>query len=169
MMRTVLDKLYLWSGYVAALFLAGIGVAVIAQVVGRFVGITIDSTEIAGFCLAATSFFALAHTFKSGSHVRVNLLVRRFTGTSHKLVEIWCCGASAVIVGYVAWHSILLAIQSWQFNDISPGLLAMPFWIPQAGMAAGLTLLTTALVDETISVARNNEPSYEAATDTALD
>ena len=169
MMRTVLDKLYLWSGYVAALFLAGIGVAVIAQVVGRFVGITIDSTEIAGFCLAATSFFALAHTFKSGSHVRVNLLVRRFTGTSRKLVEIWCCGASAVIVGYVAWYAILLAIQSWQFNDISPGLLAMPFWIPQAGMAAGLTLLTVALVDEMISVARSNEPSYEAAADRVLD
>lgn len=169
MTRTVLDKLYLWSGYVAAVFLAGIGVAIIAQVVGRFFGVSIDGTEIAGFCLATTSFFALAHTFKSGSHIRVNLLIRRFTGRSGRLVELWCCGISAVIVGYVAYHAVLLCIQSYQFHDVSPGLAAMPFWIPQAGMAAGLILLTVALVDELISVAGNNEPSYEAAKDTALD
>lgn len=169
MTRTVLDKLYLWSGYVAAAFLAGIAVAIIAQVVGRFFGVSIDGTEIAGFCLASTSFFALSHTFKSGSHIRVNLLIRRLTGKSRKLVELWCCGISAVIVGYVAYHAILLSIQSYQFNDISPGLAAMPFWIPQAGMAAGLILLTVALLDELILVAGNNEPSYEAAEDTALD
>jgi TRAP-type C4-dicarboxylate transport system permease small subunit len=169
MIRTVLDKLYIWSGYLAGVFLAGIGVAIIAQVVGRFFRVSIDGTEIAGFCLAATSFFALAHTFKSGSHIRVNLLIRRFTGKSRRLVELWCCGISAVIVGYVAYHAILLSIQSYQFHDISPGLAAMPFWIPQAGMAAGLILLTVALVDELVSVAGNNEPSYEAAKDTALD
>jgi TRAP-type C4-dicarboxylate transport system permease small subunit len=169
MIRTVLDKPYIWSGYLAGVFLAGIGVAIIAQVVGRFFRVSIDGTEIAGFCLAATSFFALAHTFKSGSHIRVNLLIRRFTGKSRRLVELWCCGISAVIVGYVAYHAILLSIQSYQFHDISPGLAAMPFWIPQAGMAAGLILLTVALVDELVSVAGNNEPSYEAAKDTALD
>lgn len=169
MTRAVLDKLYLWSGYVAAVFLAGIGVAVVAQVVGRFIGLTVESTEVAGFCLAATSFFALAHTFKSGSHVRVNLLVRRFSGTTRKIVEIWCCLAAALVVGYAAYHSVLLSIQSYQFNDISPGLVAMPFWIPQAGMAAGLILLTIALVDEMILVARNHQPSYEAATAAALD
>lgn len=169
MIRTILDSLYSWSGYLAAFFLAAIGLAVVAQIVGRFVGVTIEGTELAGFCLAATSFFALAHTFKSGSHVRVNLLVRRFTGSTGRLVEMWCCGASAVIVGYVAWHATLLVIQSYQFNDISPGLLAMPFWIPQAGMAAGLVLLTVALVDEMILVARGREPSYEDSTDRALD
>lgn len=169
MTRTVLDKMYMWSGYLAAVFLAGIGVAIIAQVAGRFFGVSIDGTEIAGFCLAATSFFALTHTFKSGSHIRVNLLIRRFSGKSRRLVELWCCGISAVIVGYVAYHAVLLSIQSYQFHDISPGLAAMPFWIPQAGMAAGLILLTVALVDELISVAGNNEPSYEAAKDTALD
>jgi TRAP-type C4-dicarboxylate transport system permease small subunit len=169
MIRTILDSLYSWSGYLSAFFLAAIGLAVVAQIVGRFVGVTIEGTELAGFCLAATSFFALAHTFKSGSHVRVNLLVRRFTGSTGRLVEMWCCGASAVIVGYVAWHATLLVIQSYQFNDISPGLLAMPFWIPQAGMAAGLVLLTVALVDEMILVARGREPSYEDSTDRALD
>lgn len=169
MIRTVLDSLYTWSGYLAAFFLAAIGLAVIAQIAGRFIGVTIEGTELAGFCLAATSFFALAHTFKSGSHVRVNLLVRRFTGTTGRLVEMWCCGASAVIVGYAAWYAVLLTVQSYQFNDISPGLLAMPFWIPQAGMAAGLLLLTVALVDEMILVACGREPSYEAAIDRALD
>lgn len=169
MIRIALDKLYLWSGYIAAFFLAAIAAAVIAQIVGRFFGVTIDGTEIAGFCLAATSFFALAHTFKSGSHVRVTLLAQRFTGSKRKAVEIWCCGASAVIISYIAYHAVLLVLQSFEFNDISPGLLAMPFWIPQAGMAAGLVLLAVALIDETIAIARGTKPSYASAENTAVE
>lgn len=165
MLRVALDKLYLCSGYVAAFFLAAIAAAIIAQVVGRFFRISIDAVEISGFCLAATSFFGLAHTFKAGSHVRVTLLIDRFTGTTHRLVEVWCCGAAAVVVCYLAYHVVLLVLQSIRFNDISPGLLAIPFWIPQSGMAAGLVLLAIALIDETIMVARGARPSYQTVED----
>lgn len=158
-MRRFLDTLYLWAGYVAAFLLASIAVSIIAQVAGRSLGYVIDSTEIAGFFMAGSSFFALAHTFKTGSHVRVTLLVQRMTGAPRRALEVWCCLASAAIVGGLAYYAGDLVVQSYRFGDISPGLLAIPFWIPQLAMAAGLTLLAVALVDEAIRVMRGETPS----------
>lgn len=160
MVRRFLDGLYLWSGYLAAVFLAAIAITIILQVIGRRVGFTVDATEIAGFCMAASTFFALAHTFKRGSHVRVTLLVTRLTGRARQGLEALCCLVAALIAGYAAWHAILLVLQSWQFGDISPGLLAIPFWIPQSAMAAGLLLLVVALLDEALAILRGRAPSY---------
>jgi TRAP-type C4-dicarboxylate transport system permease small subunit len=78
--RTLLEGLYKLSGYLAGFFLLSIALSIIAQVVGRFVGLTIDATELAGFCLAATTFLGLAFALRGGSHVRVNLLIRNFRG-----------------------------------------------------------------------------------------
>ena len=64
----------MFSGYLAAIFLAVIALTIIAQILGRFINVTIDSTETAGFSLAALTFFGLAYTFRSGEHIRVTLI-----------------------------------------------------------------------------------------------
>lgn len=168
-MRRSLDLLYDASGWLAAFFLAAIGLTIVGQIVARFFGKTIDSTELAGFCLAASTFLGLAYTFRAGSHIRVTLLIGRFSGSGRRWIELWCCAVAATTVGYLAWHAVLFALQSREFGDISPGLLAAPFWIPQGGMALGLVILTVALVDETVSVARGREPLYETNAETALE
>ena len=168
MVRRLLDALYRLSGYLAAFFLFAIAATIIGQIIGRFVGIAIDSTELSGFCLAATTFLGLAYTLKGGSHVRVNLLIRHFTGVSKKAVELWCCGLAALAVGYLAYNAILFAYESFVFGDKSPGLIAAPFWIPQSGMALGLFILTVALADEFVLITRNRTPGYETDIETAL-
>ena len=60
-MRKKLDKLYLYSGYLSAFFMMLIALTIVAQILGRFVNITIDSTETAGFSLAALTFFGLSY------------------------------------------------------------------------------------------------------------
>lgn len=169
MIRRALDLLYLGCGYLAAFFLAAIAVAIVFQVVGRSLGFVVDSTEIAGFFMAASSFFALAHTFRSGTHVRVTILVEHLTGGGRLLLEAWCCLAAAAVTGFLAWHAVELAVQSHEFGDISPGLLAIPFWIPQSAMAAGLVLLVVALLDEALSVLRGRMPAYTEGETAALD
>lgn len=75
-MRKKLDKLYLYSGYLSAFFMMLIALTIVAQILGRFVNITIDSTETAGFSLAALTFFGLSYTFHNGEHIRVTLFTR---------------------------------------------------------------------------------------------
>ncbi|NQW08540.1 MAG: TRAP transporter small permease [Alphaproteobacteria bacterium] len=159
-MRRTLDTLYLWSGYLAAVFLVMIALTIIAQIGGRFVGIAIDSTESAGFSLAGSTFLGLAYTFRHDGHIRVTLLTRFATGTLGKMMELWAIGFCAVAMGYLTYWSFDLVYFSYVFGDISPGLLAIPFWIPRSAMAIGTLILTIALIDEFVSVLCGKTPSY---------
>ncbi len=58
---------------------------------------------------------------------------------------------------------------SWRFGDLSPGLLAVPIWIPQSVMLAGLTILTIAFVDELALILKGRVPGYATPHDTALE
>lgn len=171
MVRNSLEKLYLWCGYLAAFFMACIALSISFQVIGRFVGLTVDATEISGMLLAASTFFGLAHALKKGTHVRVTLLVERLDMQGHprRLVETFCCGAAVVVVYYLAYYAILLAMQSYFFGDMSPGLIAVPLWIPHSAMAAGLVALSVALTDDLVSLWRGMVPSYTKNEDAALE
>ncbi|WP_414472672.1 TRAP transporter small permease [Microvirga sp. M2] len=169
MIRPILNKLYLFSGYIAAVFLVGIAVAIMTQIIGRMKGVTIDATEAAGLCLAAATFFGLAHTFGHGGHVRITVVIERLSGGTRRAVEIFNCLIASLAVCYLSWNVILLAVQSYEFHDVSPGLLAMPFWIPQAGMAFGVTMFAVALLDELFWVIGGRKPRYDHVDDPAQD
>lgn len=169
MIRGALDKFYQACGYLAAAFMVGIAVAIVLQIVSRMRGVTLDATEAAGLCLAASTFFGLAHTFRRGAHVRINLIVDRLPAPIRRGVEIFNCLLGAVVVSFLAWHVGQLAVQSYQFNDISPGLLAMPFWIPQTGVAIGVIAFAVALIDELLWLLTGGRPRYEAPDEIGLD
>lgn len=167
-MRRFLDGIYRASGGAAACFLFLIAATIVAQIVGRFFGVALDSTESGGFSLAATTFLGLAYTLKNGAHIRVSLFVSRFHGRVARAVELWCSGFGAVAMAYLTWQTVLMVHDSWRFGEISPGLLAIPFWIPQSGMLLGATILTVAFVDEFWLVATGRQAGYEAPAETAL-
>ncbi|WP_321345293.1 TRAP transporter small permease [Breoghania sp.] len=168
-MRKGLDLLYRVSGGIAAFFLFMIAATIVAQIAGRFFGFTIDSTESGGFFLAGTTFMGMAHTLKAGNHVRVSLLVSKFKGPLAWLSDIWICLFAAFGCGYLTWQTASMVHDSWRFGDLSPGLLAVPFWIPQSVMLAGLAILTIAFLDELFLVLGRHSPGYATPHETALD
>ena len=60
----------------------------------------------------------------------------------------------------MTWKTVGLVHDSWRFGDLSPGLLAIPFWIPQSVMLAGCVILTIAFLDETVLVLRGQKPGF---------
>lgn len=169
MIRGTLDKFYQACGYLAAAFMIGIAVAIVAQIIGRMRGITLDATEAAGLCLAASTFFGLAHTFRRGAHVRISLIVDKLPAQVRRRVELFNCLLGAIVVSFLAWHVSRLALQSYEYNDVSPGLLAMPFWIPQTGVALGVIAFAVALIDELLWLLTGGRPRYEAPDEIGLD
>ncbi|MEM0990276.1 MAG: TRAP transporter small permease [Pseudomonadota bacterium] len=168
-MRRALNALYLGAGYLSGFFLVGIAVTIIAQVAGRLLGYTVDSTETAGFCLAASTFLGLAYTLRAGGHIRVTLGIRHAGPVLRRWIEGWCLAVSIVGIAYFAWWAGDLVWFSWQFDELSPGLLAIPFWIPRSAMLIGLIILLIALIDELVClITTNDQPSYEANAETVL-
>jgi TRAP-type C4-dicarboxylate transport system permease small subunit len=131
-MRVFLDRLYLFSGYLAGLF------------------------------MVATSFLGLAHTFRSGEMIRVGLLIDRFEGRTRHWIELAALVIGCGFVAFFAWHATRMTIDSWRFNDMAQGVLAVPLWIPQFGYAGGLIILLIAFLDEFVHVVlRGQPPRYE--------
>ena len=150
-MRTLLDRLYSAAGVLAALFLIGTLVMVLIGIAGRLLNFHVPGTDsYAGYCMAAAGFLALAHTLKRGEHIRVTLLVEHLHGRAQRALELWALGISTLLAALLAFYSVRLSLQSWQFNDISTGNDATPLWIPQLTMAVGTVILLVALVDDLI-------------------
>lgn len=159
-MRRFLDNLYVVSGAFAAFFLMMIGVSILLQIVGRMVNIAFDATEISGFCMAASTFLGLAYTLRAGAHIRVNLLIGRFSPRGRRIVEIWCCGLGGLALAFFSVNAWMMVYDSMMYGDTSPGLMAVPFWIPQTGMALGATILAVALFDELAQVLGGKTPEF---------
>jgi TRAP-type C4-dicarboxylate transport system permease small subunit len=172
-MRTMLNFMYRLSGGLAALFLVMILGIVLAQVglniadkiakwlTGQPVGFLIPSyADFAGYFLATATFFALAYSFREGAHIRVNLLLMRMGKGLRRLFEIWSCMIAVSFTAFFAWYAADLMYSSWKYNDLSPGLVPIKLWIPQAAMTVGLIFLLIATIDALVQVLRGQEPDY---------
>ena len=154
-MRKALDRLYDFCGLSAAVFLVAIGLLILWQVVARWIGASSQGlSEYAGYCMAASSFLALAHTLRHGGHIRVLLFLQRLDGWRRRAAELWCLAAGAFLSGYLAWFSIKMVRVSYQLGDLSEGYDATRLWIPQSAMAFGAAVLFLAVFDRLIAVLR---------------
>lgn len=162
-MRESLDHFYRASGALAAAFLFVILALVVVQMLSRLVRVDVPGlSDFAAYCLAATSFLALAHTFRSGGHIRVVLLVQHLGPGKARVLDFWCLVIGAVGSGYFAYWSVDLVWDSYLLGDVATAMIATPLWIPRIGMAAGLVILFVAFIDELIHVARGGAPHYDA-------
>ena len=162
MLRRLLDGLYLAAGWLAGLFLIAILLLMLGLSFGRQISLNIPAgDDFASWCMAAMAFLGLAHTFRSGEMIRVGLLIDRFEGARRWYFEMFSLVLGVGFVGFFAWHAVRMTYDSWRFNDISQGVVAVPLWIPQLGFACGLAILFIAFADELVHVARGGTPRYE--------
>jgi TRAP-type C4-dicarboxylate transport system permease small subunit len=160
-MRNFLDKLYLGSGMLAGLFIILITLMILAQIVGRWFGIVIPSTEdFAGFFLAATTFLALAYTFRMGGHIRVTILVHLLKGKLQRFALAFALLIFILLIGYGVYYTSAFVYESWSFHELSQGYIPVPLWIPQLSMVIGLGIFLIALIDDFILVLMGKTPSF---------
>jgi TRAP-type C4-dicarboxylate transport system permease small subunit len=160
--RRLLDAIYRASAALAGLLIVATLALVVVQMISRLFRVTVPGVQdLAGYGVAATAFLALASTLRAGSHVRVNLLLAHLPARAAWLLEVWCCLLGAVLSGYMAYWSIDLVNDSYDFGEVASALLPVPLWIPRLTMVIGTIVLTIAFVDELAHVLRGGRPRYE--------
>lgn len=163
-MRRALDFAYDLAGYLAGACVAAIFVVMIAQTVMRELGLrTGGSDDIVAWLTAAAAFLAMAHTFKHGDFVRVGLVLERLGPAARRGLEIFVLVVGSIAATYLALAGCRFVYESWQFNDMATGLIAMPLWIPQSSFVAGASLFALAMIDELVRTVRGAVPSYVEA------
>lgn len=168
-MRRFIESLAQVCGYLAAVFLAGIAVATLTQIVARQVGKPVETTELSGFFLAASTFLGLAYTFVNGGHVRIGLIAQFAPDRLRIVVEVWICAIGALVIGYAAWHMTAFTIETYRFGDLSPGFLAVPLWIPQSAVALGLFVMLLSVLEQVSLVLAGRPTGYETNIDSTAE
>jgi TRAP-type C4-dicarboxylate transport system permease small subunit len=124
-----LDRVYLFSGMLAACCMVLILLIIVAQMIARWSGVTFPgSTQYAGYAMAATSFFAFAHALTRGAHIRVSILLNM-----NAFMKFWLDAFAmlfaAVIATYFARYAIKTNIMSEILNDRTQGQDFTPEWL----------------------------------------
>jgi TRAP-type C4-dicarboxylate transport system permease small subunit len=177
-MRQLLDRLYLAAGWLSAACFVTIALMVTVQLVGRIVdsamrllgmtpyGFIVEGlAEIAGYLLATASLLALGLALKSAFHIRITMLLGLLPSRPRWFFELFAISVSTAFAAYMTLRMGLLAYDSWVYNEVSFGLVAVQLAYPQAAMAFGLLVLTIALVDELVITFTSGKPSFVAAED----
>ena len=115
-MRVFLDRLYLFSGYLAGAFMLAIFVLMMVLSAGRPIGLNIPAADdFVSWCMAAMAFLGLAHTFRSGEMIRVGLLIDKLPDKSRHYVEIVCLivGIGFIVVLIATMIVMILAMRAW--------------------------------------------------------
>ena len=133
-----LNKLYKFSGYIAATFLIFVAVFILIGISSRIFGFYIRGlAEYSGYCMAASSFFALAYTFVEGGHIRITLFLEKVSGNKKNILEIWCLIIASFYSGYLAYYFLKMLKISYEFQERSEGADEILIWIPQTSVAIG--------------------------------
>jgi TRAP-type C4-dicarboxylate transport system permease small subunit len=154
----LLDRTYRLAAVLAACCIGAICLLISAQVLlnaGTRMGLPLPPTipsyaDIAGYLLAAATFLALPWTLRSGGHVRVGLVTSRLPARAAFATEALVLAAATAFSGYATVYAALLLEESHRFGDVSTGIVAIPTWLVQIPMVAGLALLSLALFQSLI-------------------
>jgi TRAP-type C4-dicarboxylate transport system permease small subunit len=153
---SVLHWLYRASGLLSAASLVLICALIMAQIVARNLGTTVrDAEEFAAWAMAAAGFFGLPYALHCGSHIRVYAVTRFLPKSLHHPVEVLASAIGLLLAVYLAWYCAAYVLESYQFNELSQGLIAVPLWIPQLPMVVGSTLLAVAFGERMVLVLRH--------------
>ena len=133
-----LNRLYKFSGYLAAFFLILVAIFILTGISSRIFGFYIRGlAEYSGYCMASASFFALAYTFVEGGHIRITLFLEKLSGSKKKFIEIWCLSIAGFFSGFLAFYFLKMLIISYKFQERSEGADEILIWIPQTSVALG--------------------------------
>ena len=163
-MRRLLDTLYSAGAALAALSLLSIFGIMMAQVVMRELQLQLPAADdVSAYLCVATTFFALAATFKRGELIRVGMLLDKLRPGPRRLAELAVLALAAALMAYVTFWTAQDMWFSWEIEEVAQGTVPIPLWIPKMAMPLGSALLLIAILDEFIIVLGGAKPSYVVA------
>jgi TRAP-type C4-dicarboxylate transport system permease small subunit len=96
--------------------------------------------EVASFLELFVIFGGLAYTFRTGGHVRVDLLTGHLPGRARARLRVVGLVLGLVFLAIVIWTTAQSALTAYRYGRVSAVML-YPLWAPMALIPLGLALL----------------------------
>jgi TRAP-type C4-dicarboxylate transport system permease small subunit len=154
----LIDSMSKIGGYLSAiLILLMTGMILVHVFARRILGAPILSgDEVCSYLLVWVVFFGLAYTMKEKGHVRVDVLLSRFSGKSYNIFQ-KLCTLLGIFYSFIFIVGNFLLIRQFYLNrTISTMDLQIPLVIPGIGLLLGSLLLFLQMIAELL---RSDEDS----------
>lgn len=160
-MRIFLERLYYFSAVLAGFCLAVMTLLILSQIVGRWFGVIIPSTEdFSGYLVASSFALGLAYSFRRGAIIRVTLMIGRFRGRRRFIIECFAMLIMVIMTVFIVWYFGYIVYESYGFQEVTQGYISIPLWIPQLPVFIGLLIFGIAVIDDVFSLLLSGQTSY---------
>ena len=124
--------------------------------------------EYTAYILVMLTFFPLAYTLRKKGHIRIELIVDRFSVKTRRWVVIVTTIISLIVVSIMIVYGLELAIKSYQYNIRATTVMMTPLWIPQMFIVVGLIIFGLQLMLYFISRIRKLREEYPSKLSSGL-
>ena len=150
-----IDRISSIAGFIAAVALAGMTVAVCYEVISRYIfnSPTTWVTEVSTYLFVAVAFLGLAEAQRANAHIQVELLVDRLGKEQRAFVELIGLWLGVLFVTIAAWQCARFTFLEYSNDARDWGLLGTPQWFPQIPLTIGYGLFVAALLRDIFRLA----------------
>ncbi|MDA0263645.1 MAG: TRAP transporter small permease [Chloroflexi bacterium] len=145
-MRTLtrtLDRTYLTMGYICGTMFLLLAFFITYQVIARKLGwIMAPGMDLmSGYTLAMASTWAFSYALRTGSHVRIDVLLPFMSPRVRWSADWLALFSIAFFAGITCWKTWVMVLKSYDIGAVTNTYPLTPLWIPQTVVAVGFSML----------------------------
>ncbi len=143
-LKSFVERVNLLLGYCSGLGILAMGIILFYEVIARyfFNSPTIWAQEISIYLFIWTMLAGAAYTLQVGKHVRIDLLIIRFSKKTQNFLEFVTSIFGMLFSAYVTVQGWNMLKATLKYHKLSATPLRVPMWIPQLALLVGFGLLT---------------------------
>lgn len=140
--KTLLTKLNTAVGFVSGFTLLLAGILLFIEVVCRYSGNPTDwIAETSVYLFAGAMLFGAAYTLMRERHVRVELLICRFSPRNQDIFNLITALGGMIFCLVVAAHAWVDLIDVIETGETSATIMRIPLWVTEMPLFIGFSLL----------------------------
>lgn len=150
----VTDKIYFGMAWVCGLELLLLGFFITYQVIARKLGwVMAPATDVmSGYVLAMAATWAFSYSLRSGSHVRIDVLLPYMSKPIRAIAD-WAAVFAVAFFAYItAWKMWGNVVDNYTRGVVTNDYPLTPLFIPKIVVALGFTLLVITAVQMMLSL-----------------
>ena len=138
-----LDRVYLSMGYLCGTMFLLLALFITYQVIARKFNIVMapGMDLMSGFTMAMASTWAFSYALRTGSHVRIDVLLPFMSPRVRWWADQAALASIVFFVSITAWKTWVMVLKSYEIGAVTNTYPLVPLWVPQTFVALGFSML----------------------------
>jgi len=138
-----LDRTYLGMGYLCGTMFLLLALFITYQVIARkFDFVMAPGMDLmSGYTMAMASTWAFSYALRTGSHVRIDVLLPFMSTRVRWWADQAALGSIVFFIAITSWKTWVMVLKSYDIGAVTNTYPLVPLWVPQTFVAIGFSML----------------------------